>query len=81
MTKAKFIAAYRERIVATYAWATNTGQLNDLMASVDVTLRSDRTTWVWDGPMSKAVWKALGGKGKMTLKALRALPAEGGQIG
>lgn len=76
MTKANFMTAYREYIAKSYGWASDTERLDGLMASVKITLFTERITWVWDGDGSKAAWKAIGCKGRMTLKALRALPAE-----
>jgi hypothetical protein len=75
MTKEKFMAAYREHIAKSYGWAASTEALDGLMASVKITLFTERITWVWDSEGSKAAWKAIGCKGRMTLKALRALPA------
>jgi len=42
--------------------------------TADEILTTERTTWIWDGPASKFAWKAIGCKGKITLKGLRALP-------
>ena len=75
MTKQKFLEAYRNYCVATYAWAADVPKLASFMTSVEQTLTTERTSWVWDGTGSKAAWKAMGAKGPMTLKALRALPA------
>ena len=75
MTREKFIAAYRAFAVANYAWTADAAKLDSFLSdSVEPTLSTERTLWIWDGPGSKAAWKAIGGKGKMTLKALRALP-------
>ncbi len=76
MTKAKFIAAYIDYVSKNYEWAADPAKLDGFIAVVKQTLFTERTTWVWDGAISKAVWKAIGGKGKLTLKGLRALPAE-----
>ena len=43
------------------------------MLSVRATLRGPVATWNFDGPATVAAWRAIGGKGKPTLKALRAL--------
>ena len=74
MTKAEFIAAYREHVVANYPWATNELKLDRFMRSVTETLTTENNPWAWDGPSAKATWKQLGGKGKLTLKGLRELP-------
>jgi hypothetical protein len=74
VTKKEFIAAYREYVSGNYPWAVNETKLDRFMRSVTETLTTDNTPWAWDGPSSKAVWKRLGGKGKLTLKGLRELP-------
>lgn len=76
MTKEKFLAAYREFVTANYAWTIDTAKLDRFMESVKATLTTDRIPWAWNSSSTKTVWKALGGKGPMTLKGLRALPAE-----
>lgn len=73
MTKEKFYSAYRKYVCDNYKWSVDSAKLDGLMASVQTTMTSERTPWVWDGPGSKAAWKAIGCKGKMTLKALRAM--------
>ena len=66
--KAAFIEAYRAFCLEKY------GACNDgLMAAVKITLTTERIAWIWDGPGSKYAWKAIGCKGKLTLKGLRAL--------
>ena len=75
MTKAEFMYAYRVLVQTSYKWASDKPpQLEGLMCSVATTLNTQKTTWVWDAPMSKQAWKECGGKDAMTLKALRALP-------
>ena len=74
MTYAKFIAAYRAYAVAHYAWTADTAKLEEFMAAVTETLAAGKCTWAWDGPGTKEVWKAIGCKGRPTLKGLRALP-------
>jgi hypothetical protein len=48
--------------------------LQSFLASVRNTLTGPRATWNHDGEWATAAWRSLGGKGKPTLKALRALP-------
>lgn len=74
MTKESFMTAYRNYVAGTYGWASDEGRLDGLMASVRITLFTARTTWIWDGEGSKAAWRAIGARGKLTLKGLRALP-------
>jgi hypothetical protein len=75
MTKEQFLTAYREQLKATYAWARDdAAKLERFMASVRNTISHGVSTWVHDGEAVTAAWRAIGGKGKPTLKALRALP-------
>jgi len=76
MTKGQFIKAYRAHVVASYPWAADEAKLDRFMASVTVTLSTERATWAWSSKGTKEVWKAIGCKGPVTLKGLRALPAE-----
>lgn len=73
-TRAGFLAAYRALVLATYPWAHDKARLDKFMAAVRATICGDGIAWAWDGDVTKRVWKALGGTGKLTLKALRALP-------
>ena len=72
MTKQAFLAAYRDAIAA-YPWAADAAKLDKFMASVAATLEGPRATWNHAGDAVTAAWRAIGGKGKPTLKALRAL--------
>jgi hypothetical protein len=75
MTKAQFMDAYREELVARYPWATDEAKLARLMGAVSETLHTDKAPWSKDGEAVIAAWRAIGGRGKPTYKALRALPA------
>ena len=72
MTKQAFLAAYRAALVA-YPWAADAARLDKFMASVAATIEGPHATWNHDGDAVTAAWRAIGGKGKPTLKALRAL--------
>lgn len=69
MTKQAFLAAYRDAL----ALAADAAKLDRFMVSVAATLEGPRATWNHDGDAVTAAWRAIGGKGKPTLKALRAL--------
>ena len=73
MTKEDFFRAYEAELLKAYAWATDTDRRHKFMLSVRTTLVSSVATWNFDGPATVAAWRAIGGKGKPTLKALRAL--------
>lgn len=72
-TRAEFLATY-EAQVRQYGWAADQVKLDAFMAQVRATLDGPGIPWAWDGAGAKAAWKAIGCKGRMTLKALRALP-------
>jgi hypothetical protein len=57
------------------AWALDEKKLDNFMESVERTINSQtRCTWNVYGDAATAAWKFIGGKGKPTYKALRALP-------
>ena len=71
--RAEFLRRYEEELKARFAWAQDMDELSRFMASVEVTVSGEGTTWVHYGDAATAAWKAMGNKGKPTLKALRAL--------
>ena len=74
-TKTNFIAALRSELIKRYDWTKNEARLNHFMEGVKDTIYSrGDSRWNKDGEASEAAWKAIGGKGKPTYKALRALP-------
>lgn len=72
MTQAAFIAAYQSELTARYPWAADPEKLARFLGSVAGTLNGG-ATWNHDEEAVTAAWRAIGGKGKPTLKALRAL--------
>lgn len=73
MTRAAFLVAY-EKQVRAYQWAGDQARFETFMAKVRETLDGRGIPWAWNSDGSIAAWKEIGGKGKPTLKALRALP-------
>lgn len=73
MTKEKFLNEYRANLISTHEWARDPDKLARFMASVENTITTAAATWTHDGAAVVAAWRAIGGKGKPTLKALRAL--------
>jgi hypothetical protein len=71
MTKQQFITTYKEKVSAL-PWAIDSEKLGRFMQSMENTL-AGASTWNHDGPSTVAAWREMGGKGKPTLKALRAL--------
>lgn len=76
MTKAKFYETYRANLIQQRPWAQDAAKLARYMDGVKGTIETSRSTWNCSGDALQAAWKAIGGKGKVTLKALRALPVE-----
>lgn len=73
MTKAAFLHQYEVELRARYAWTLNAEKHQRFMDSVCATITTDAKSWNHDGEAVVAAWRAIGGKGKPTLKALRAL--------
>jgi hypothetical protein len=71
MNKSSFLSEYR-KAVSALPWASNPDKLERFMESCRATLNG-ASTWNHDGESCVAAWRAIGGKGKPTLKALRAL--------
>ena len=71
MTKSSFLSEYRKAVYAL-PWASNPDKLERFMESCRATING-ASTWQYDGELSVKAWRAIGGKGKPTLKALRAL--------
>jgi hypothetical protein len=76
MTRTAFLTAYRTELIARYSWAADVEKLDRFMNSCAETIGTARTTWNHDGEAVTAAWRSIGGKGKPTLKALRALVAQ-----
>lgn len=73
MTKTQFLLIYRAKLIAHFPWAQDTAKLDKFMDAVSTTIRTTKATWNHDGDAVTAAWRAIGGKGKPTLKALRSL--------
>jgi hypothetical protein len=71
MNKTSFLSEYRKSVSAL-PWASNSDKLERFMESCRATL-DGASTWQYDGELCVKAWRAIGGKGKPTLKALRAL--------
>jgi hypothetical protein len=72
MTRAAFLNSYGFQLMARYEWARNADKLSRFLESCAATLNG-ASSWNHDGPAVMAAWRTIGGKGKPTLKALRAL--------
>lgn len=74
MTKNAFLAAYRKQLLARYPWAQDPAKRARYMASVAGSLLGAENTWHPAGEAVTAAWRDIGGKGKPSFKALRAMP-------
>lgn len=75
-TREAFLAAYRE-LLAPLPWAAaNSAKLDGYMTVVTRVVSGGAGNWSPTGQeLAAQAWKAIGCKGKPTLKALRALPS------
>lgn len=73
-TQAAFLRHAKEGFRQRYQWAHDSEKLARFMDSLTTTITTDRNTCMIDTPSIIAAWRAIGGKGKPTYKALRALP-------
>lgn len=70
-SKEQFLAAY-EAYLLFYPWTKDAEKLAKFLQSARDTLNG-ALSWNHDGDAVNAAWKLVGGKGKPSLKALRAL--------
>jgi len=76
-TKQQFLDRYRQELSERYDWTKQApGKLDRFMHSVASTLSGSVATWTHEGEAVTAAWRAIGGKGKPSLKTLRALTTE-----
>lgn len=73
-SKTLFLSEYRAGVITEYPWAQDTAKLDRFMQSVERTIRTEAATWNHDSAVAKRVYKAIGGVGAYSRKALRALP-------
>lgn len=71
----QFIDGYRAELIKTYPWARDQEKLAKFMLSVRMTCESNAKSWLHTGECVTTAWKAHGGKGVPSLKALRACAA------
>lgn len=75
-TRTAFLVAYETALIETYAWASDAEKLARFLASAATTINTDATTAnLTDSPAAQSAFRAIGCKGRLTYKALRALPA------
>lgn len=75
-TKTRFLILYRDELASRYEWARNKAKLDRFMDSVANTVLHGHNTWsIVSADAAQVAWLANGGKGKVSLAKLRALPA------
>ena len=74
-TKEAFMHHYKDEVLRRYAWAQDAAKLERFMGGVAETLNGPASIWSCEGAAVDAAWDAIGGKGRPTLKKLRALEA------
>ncbi len=76
MTRAAFLAKYEAILQAKYPWAASPEKRDRFMSTVVDTLNRQKPGGPWNpaGPTTVEAWRAIGGAGTPTMKALRALP-------
>ena len=72
-TQNEFFTAMRRELTARYEWARKPESLERFMRAVVATVAHGENKWNHNGKAVTAAWRAIGGKGKPTKKALRAL--------
>jgi hypothetical protein len=75
MTKTELLSLYREALAENAYWAVaDPSRLEKFLNSFWETITTNKTTWSNQSPTLYAIWKKHKIPGKMTYKALRALP-------
>jgi hypothetical protein len=76
MTRAAFLQHYEALLESKYPWAVSPEKRASFMAKIIDTLDREKPGGPWnpDGPTTVDAWRAIGGRGKPSMKALRALP-------
>ena len=79
-TRAAFLDAYRNAILAeygpgtSYPWAADAGKLERFMGTVRQALEARRPFWDFNAPCVRKAWKTIGCTGRPTFRALCDLP-------
>lgn len=73
-TRSQFLAMYREILPVEYPWARDPARLDRFMESVARTINTQAATWNHDSGVARKAFKAIGGTGPYSRKALRELP-------
>lgn len=77
-TKARFLEEYEKALVRLYAWAEERVKKDEFLAAARDAIYHPELPVAWHhgSPAARDAWRALGGRSRPTLQALRAL-AEG----
>ena len=69
----RYIAIYIDEVQKRYPWAQDESKLAKARAHITQAIAAKRNEWQIDGEAGVAAFRALGGKGKPTFKAIFAL--------
>lgn len=75
VTKTEFLKAYRATLLRDHHWAQDSAKLDRFMQGVKDTIDGKEQAWNI-GDAALVAYRSIGGTGKLTYKALRALPEE-----
>jgi len=76
MTKNQLLSLYREALKESHSWANQPLALEKFLNSFWETITTDRITWSNASPTLLQIWRKHKMPGKITYKALRALPLD-----
>jgi len=74
VTKTSFLMAYKSALIREHEWARDPAHLNNYLNIVAAYVRHNMNSWIWDTPTTRAAWRAIGCKGRITFKGICALP-------
>ena len=69
----RYIAIYIDEVSRLYPWAQDEAKLAKARNTIAQAIADKRNEWQIDGQAGLAAWRALGGKGKPTFKAIHSL--------
>lgn len=71
--RSSFLSIYETMLRERFDWAKSPEKLAAFMGNVVGAITTRATTWDHTGETARAAWRVSGGKGRPTLKALRAM--------
>lgn len=75
MTRTAFLNAYRSMMIANHEWALDTKRLDSFMEMVALTINTRKNhVSLTTAPLAQRAFNSIGCEGRLTFKAIRALP-------